>query len=58
MRFILFKREKGLLLKDTTFDEMITKFVLNAILHHVCTSWIISFNKEMKYEIDKNNHQD
>ena len=37
---------------------MITKFVLNAILHHVGMSWIIRFNKEMKYEINENNHQD
>ena len=37
---------------------MITKFVLNAIFHHVGMSWIISFNKEIKYEIDGNNHQD
>ena len=37
---------------------MITKYVLNAILHHVGMSWIISSNDEMKYEIDKINHQD
>ena len=37
---------------------MITKFVLNAILHHVGMSWMISSNKEMQYEIDENNHQD
>ena len=36
---------------------MITKFVLNEILLHVSMSWIISSNKEMKYEMDKNNHQ-
>ena len=31
------KRETGLFLKNNSFDEMITKFVLNAILHHaVC----------------------
>ena len=29
------KRETGLFLKDNMFDEMITKFVLNSILHHV-----------------------
>ena len=37
---------------------MITKFVLNTILHHVGMSWIISSNDEMKYEIYKSNHQD
>ena len=36
---------------------MITKFVLNAILHHVGMSWITSFNDEMKYEIDEINNQ-
>ena len=37
---------------------MISKSVLNAILHHVGMSWIISTNKEMNYEIGENNHQD
>ena len=32
--------------------------MLNAILHHVGMSWIISSNNEMKYEIDESNHQD
>ena len=36
---------------------MITKFVLNEILHHVGMLWIISSNDEIKYEIDKSNHQ-
>ena len=35
---------------------MIIKFVLNAILHCVVMPWIISSNKEMKYEIDEINH--
>ena len=33
---------------------MITKCVLNAILHHAGMSWIICSNKEMKYEIEIN----
>ena len=37
---------------------MVTKFVLDTILHHVGMSWIISSNDEMKYKIDKLNHQD
>ena len=32
--------------------------MLNAILNYVGMSWIISSNKEMKYDIDKSNHQD
>ena len=58
IRCINCKREACLYLQNITFDDMITKFVLNTILHHVGMSWIISSNKEMKYEIDKNNHQD
>ena len=58
IRCINCKRETGLYLKNTTFEEMITKFVLNAILYHVGMSWIISSNTEMKYEIDENNHHD
>ena len=45
-------------MKNKIFDEMITKFVLNTILYHVGMSWIINSNKEMKYKLDGNNHQD
>ena len=37
---------------------MITKFVFNEILHHVGMLCIIISNNEMKYEIDKSDHQD
>ena len=37
---------------------MISKFVLDAKLHHLVMLWIICSNKEMKYEIDISNHQD
>ena len=60
LKCINFKIETGLDSKTSffwLFDEVITKFVLNAILHHVGMSWIISSNKEMKYDMDKNNHQ-
>ena len=41
------------------YDEVITKFVLNAMLHHVGMSWIISSNKEMDYDQYTNsNHLD
>ena len=58
IRCINCKKEIGLYLQNSTFEEMITKFVLNAILHHVGMSWIISSNNEIKYEIDEINHQD
>ena len=49
------KRETGLD-SETSFtwvyDEIVTKFVLNAMLHHVGMSWIISSNQEMYYEIN------
>ena len=32
------------------YDEVITQFVLNAMLHHVGMSWIISSKKEMYYD--------
>ena len=44
-------RSTGLFLKDKTVEEMITKFVLNTVLHHVDLSWIISSKKQMKYDI-------
>ena len=37
---------------------MINTFVLNAIFHHVGMWWVISSNYEMKYEMEKVNHQD
>ena len=55
------KRETGLDSKNSSscvFDEVITKFLLDAILHHVGMSWIIRPNKEMNYDMDENNHQD
>ena len=55
------KRETGLDSKTNftwEYDEIFTKFVLNAILHHVGMSWIISSDLEMEYEMNKTNHQD
>ena len=49
-------KDTGLYLKDTTIEEMITKFVLNLIFHRVVMSWIILPNNEMLYEIEENNH--
>ena len=49
IRCINCKKETGLYLGTSLFEENITKFVLNATLHHVGTSWIICSNKKMKY---------
>ena len=41
------------------YDEVITNFVLNAMLHHVGMSWIIRSNQEMEYDMNtKRNHLD
>ena len=58
IRCINCKKQTSLYLTTLTLEEMISKLVLNVILHHVGMSWIICSNKEMKYEIDKSNHQD
>ena len=34
---------------------MVTRFVLNALLHHVGLSWIIGLNKKLEYDIDDHN---
>ena len=56
------KKETGLN-SETTFtwvyDEVITKFLLNTMLHHVGMSWIISSNKKMDHDKYTNsNHLD
>ena len=38
------------------YDEIVTKFELDVILHHVGMSWIISSNQEMEYKMNKSNH--
>ena len=41
IRCINCNNETGLYLRNSTVEEMITKFVSNEILHHVDMSWII-----------------
>ena len=60
LKCINFKKETGVN-SETTFtwvyDEVITKFVLNEMLHHTGMSWIISSNQEMEYDMTtKRNH--
>ena len=45
IRCINCKKETGLYLRYSTFEEIITKYVLNAILNHVGLSWIIGSKK-------------
>ena len=58
IRCINCKKETGLYVGASKLEEMITKFVLNAILHYVGTSWIIFSNEEILYEMDESNHPD
>ena len=51
-----FNKDTGLYIKNTTTEGMITKFVLNAILHHVVMLWIIYSNNEMLYETEEKNN--
>ena len=53
-----FNKDTGLHTKNAIIEEMITKLVLNAILHHVSMSWIICSNNEMLYKTEENNHPD
>ena len=53
LKCINFQKETGL--KSNTgfkdfYDEAITQFVLNAMLHHVGMSWIISSKQDMDYD--------
>ena len=60
LKCINFKRGIGLDSKTSfswVFDDVITKFLLNEILHHVGMSQIISSNLEMEYEMNETNHQ-
>ena len=52
------KRETGLDRETNVtwvYDKIITKFVVNAMLHHVGMSWIVSPNQEMEYEMNTKN---
>ena len=40
---------------DITYQEIITTFVLNAMLHHVGKIWIIENHEELKYYMDIKN---
>ena len=56
------KRETGLN-SETSFtwvyDEIVTNFVFNAMLHNVGMSWIRSSTREMDYEMNtESNHMD
>ena len=41
----------GSSVKNTNYKDMVTKFVLNSVLHHVGLSWIIETNQQLEYYI-------
>ena len=40
---------------NTTYQDLITSFVLNIFLHHVGMLWIIDINIHLEYDMDKHN---
>ena len=40
---------------NTTYQDTITNFVLNKMLHHVCMLWINETHEQLKYYMDKQN---
>ena len=42
-------------LLETNYQEIITTFVLNTMLHHVGMLWIIENHEELKYDMDIQN---
>ena len=40
---------------DTTYQDIITTFVLKTMLHHVGMLWIIETHEQLKYDTDKQN---
>ena len=42
---------------NTTYQDIITTFVLNTMLQNVGMLWIIETNEQLKYDMDKNNSE-
>ena len=42
---------------DTTYQDIITNFVLNTMLHHVGMLCIIETNKQLQYDMEKHNSE-
>ena len=40
---------------NTTYQYIITSFVLNKVLHHVCMLWIIETKQHLEYDMYKHN---
>ena len=42
---------------DTTYQYIITTFVLNTMLHHIFMLWIIETHEKLQYDMDKHNSE-
>ena len=42
---------------NTTYQDIITTFVLNTILHHFGMLWIIETHEYLQYDMDKHNSE-
>ena len=42
---------------DTTYQDIITTFVLNKMLHHVSMILIIETHEQLQYDMDKQNSE-
>ena len=42
---------------NTTYQDIITMFVLNKMLYHVGMFWIIETHKQLQYYMDKHNSE-
>ena len=42
---------------NTTYQDIITTFVLNTMLHHVSMLWIIVIHEQLQYDMDKHNQE-
>ena len=51
IRCINCRKKTDLYLINSKFEDLITKFVFNVILHYVGMLWIICSNEKMRYEI-------
>ena len=40
---------------NTTYQHIITTFVLNTMLHHIGVIWIIENHEDLKYDIEIQN---
>ena len=40
---------------NTNYNDIITQFLFDTMLHHFGISWIIKRNQQLKYDVDKHN---